>query len=135
MQCRIPRIHSTIIWKKWDVDWHEARHGPSRTVNLFSVRPHSAQASKGLDKCLVEFKPFYETLLPENLDTHCREWPAGKASTEGQMLVEANSKPHGIVIYTDDSVTKDRSGWGSQSSVVEGLYTIPVEPTESRHPV
>ena len=28
------------------------------------------------------------------------------------MLVEANSKPHDIVIYTDGSVTRDRSGWG-----------------------
>ena len=28
------------------------------------------------------------------------------------MLVEAKSKPHDIVIYTDGSVTKDRSGWG-----------------------
>ena len=28
------------------------------------------------------------------------------------MLVEANSKPHDIVIYMDGSVTKDRSGWG-----------------------
>ena len=29
-----------------------------------------------------------------------------------QMLVEANSNPHDIVIYTDGSVTRDRSGWG-----------------------
>ena len=28
------------------------------------------------------------------------------------MLVEANSKPHDIVIYMNGSVTKDRSGWG-----------------------
>ena len=28
------------------------------------------------------------------------------------MLVEAKSKPHGIVIYTDGSFTRDRSGWG-----------------------
>ena len=28
------------------------------------------------------------------------------------MLVEANSKPHGIVIYTDSSVTRDLSIWG-----------------------
>ena len=27
------------------------------------------------------------------------------------MLVEVNSKPHDIVIYTDGSVTRDRSGW------------------------
>ena len=28
------------------------------------------------------------------------------------MLVEASSKPHDIVIYTDGSVTRDRYGWG-----------------------
>ena len=28
------------------------------------------------------------------------------------MLVEANSKPHDIVIYTDGSVTSYQSGWG-----------------------
>ena len=28
------------------------------------------------------------------------------------MLVEANSKSHHIVIYTDGSVTRDWSGWG-----------------------
>ena len=28
------------------------------------------------------------------------------------MLVEANSKPLDIVIYTDGSVTRDRFGWG-----------------------
>ena len=28
------------------------------------------------------------------------------------MLVEANSKPHDIVIYRDGSATRDQSGWG-----------------------
>ena len=64
------------------------------------------------EKHPVEFKPYYKTLLSENLGTHCREWPAGKTNAEVQMLVEANSKPHDIVIYTDGSVTRDRSGWG-----------------------
>ena len=27
------------------------------------------------------------------------------------MFVEANSKPHDIVMYTDGSVTRDRSDW------------------------
>ena len=35
-----------------------------------------------------------------------------KNNAEVQMLVEANSKPHGIAIYTDGSVTRDRSCWG-----------------------
>ena len=60
----------------------------------------------------VEFKPYNETLLSENLGTRCREWPVGKAKADVQMLVEANSKPHDIVIYTDSSVTRDQSGWG-----------------------
>ena len=38
------------------------------------------------------------------------------------MLVEANSKPHDIVIYTDDSVTRDRSGWGF--TVKQGGRTV-----------
>ena len=59
----------------------------------------------------VGFKPYYKTLLSENLGTHCREWPGGKANAEVQLLVEANSKPHDIVIYTDGSVTRDWSGW------------------------
>ena len=70
----------------------------------------------------VEFKPYYKTLLSENLGTHCREWSAEKASAEVQMLVEANSKPHDIVSYTDGSVTRDRSGWGF--TVKQGGRTV-----------
>ena len=70
----------------------------------------------------VEFKPYYKTLLSENLGTHCREWPAGKANTDVRMLVEANSKPHDIVIYTDGSVTRDRSGRGF--TVKQGGRTV-----------
>ena len=67
------------------------------------------------EKRPAEFKPYYKTLLSENLGRHCREWPAGKANAEVQMPVEANSKPHVILIYTDGSVTRDRSGWGFHS--------------------
>ena len=74
------------------------------------------------EKRPVEFKSYYKTLLSENLGTHCREWPARKTNTEVQMLVEANSKPHDIVIYTDGSVTRDRSGWGF--TVKQGGRTV-----------
>ena len=59
----------------------------------------------------AKFKRYYKTLLSENLGTHYHEWPAGKANAEVQILVEANSKPHDILIYTGSSVTRDRSGW------------------------
>ena len=38
------------------------------------------------------------------------------------MLVEANSKPLDIVIYSDGSVTRDRSGWGI--TVKQGGRTV-----------
>ena len=38
------------------------------------------------------------------------------------MLVEVNSKPHDIVIYTDGSVTRDRSGW--RFTVTQGGRTV-----------
>ena len=84
--------------------------------------------ARDLEKRPVEFKPYYKALLLENLGTYCRKWPAGKANAEVQMLVETSSKPHDIVIYMDGSVTRDRSGWSSQSSRVEGLYKKTVEP-------
>ena len=74
------------------------------------------------EKRPVEFKPYYKTLLSGNLDTHCREWPVEKTNAEVQMLVEANNKPHDIVIYMDGSVTKDRSGWGF--TVKQGGRTV-----------
>ena len=84
--------------------------GPSCAVSLACVQSHMAQASKGLGKHPAEFKPYYETLLPECLRKHCREWPAGKINAEIQLFIEANSKkPQDIVIHTDCSVTRGRS--------------------------
>ena len=54
--------------------------------------------------------------------TQMQARPAGKASAEVQMLVEADSKPPDILIYTDGSVKRGRSWWGSQSSRVVGLH-------------
>ena len=62
------------------------------------------------------------TSLSENLGTHYREWQGGKANAEVQMLVGANSRPHDIVIYTDGSVTSDRSGFGF--TVNQGGWTV-----------
>ena len=58
------------------------------------------------------FQRLCETLLPENLGKHCREWPAGKTESEIKLLIQENSKPQDLIVYTDDSVTKDQSGWG-----------------------
>ena len=44
------------------------------------------------------------------------------ANAEIRMLVEANSKPHDIVIYTDGSVPRDLSGWGF--TVKQGGRTV-----------
>ena len=103
--------------------------GPSRTINPACVRSRRAQASKGLGKNVQVSSSPTTILLSQNLGTHCREWPAAKASAEVQMLVEANSKPHDM-IYTKSQGTGLVGG--SRSSRLEGLCTKTVDPTESR---
>ena len=68
------------------------------------------------------FRRLYETLLPENLGKYCREWPAGKPESEIKLLIQENSKPQDLIVYTDDSVTKDQSGWGFTDK--QGATTI-----------
>ena len=38
------------------------------------------------------FWRLYETLLPENLGKHCREWSAGKTQSEINLLIQENCK-------------------------------------------
>ena len=80
------------------------------------------------EKRPVEFKPYYKTLLSENLGTHCREGPAGKK----QCL----SKPTASHMTSWSTHTAQSQGTGlvgsSQSRRVEGLCTKTVEPTGSQ---
>ena len=86
--------------------------GPSRAINPACVQSHRAQASKGLGKT----PSWVEALLQDAAvrePRHTLPWMASwKNQCRSAMLVEANSKPQVIVIYTDGSVTRDRSGWG-----------------------
>ena len=36
------------------------------------------------------FQRLYETLLPENVGKHCREWPAGKTESEIKLAFQEN---------------------------------------------
>ena len=60
--------------------------------------------------------------MPENLGKHCRERPAGKTESEIKLLIQENSKPQYLIVYTDGSVAKDHSGWGF--TVKQGATTI-----------
>ena len=82
------------------------------------------QANQGVEKVLkpIPGSLVYETLLPENLGDHCREWPAGKTESKIKLLIQENSKPQDLIVYTDGSVTKDQLGWGFL--VKQGATTI-----------
>ena len=115
MQCRILRIHPMMLSeKKRDADWEEASHGWASQNSQFCMCTASQNSRKwGTgEKRAVEFKSLRDSAAREPMGTHCHEWPAGKASTEIQILVKVDSKLHDIVIYTDGSVTTDQSGWG-----------------------
>ena len=69
------------------------------------------------------FRRLYETLLPENVGKHCREWPEGKTKSEIKLnLIQENSQLQDLLVYTDSSVNKDQSGWGF--TVRQGATTI-----------
>ena len=53
---------------------------------------------------------------------HSREWPAGKTESEIKLLIQENSKPQALIMYTDGSVIKDQSGWGF--TVKQGATSI-----------
>ena len=47
------------------------------------------------------------------LSRECREWPAGATEVEIQQLIQENSHPGDVIIYTDGSVLRGRrSAWG-----------------------
>ena len=48
---------------------------------------------RDLDKRPAEFKPFYKTLLSENLGTLCREWSAEKKNPKQMQKYKCVSRP------------------------------------------
>ena len=78
--------------------------------------------TKEWERYPTRFWHLCKMLLPENLGKHCREWPAGKTESEIKLLIQENSKPQDLRVYTDGSVTKDQSGWGF--TVKQGVSTI-----------
>ena len=91
----------------------------------FSVWPKQGVPSPGFRvKCYCDalIERLCETLLPENLGNHCREWLAGKTESEIKLLIQENSKPQDPIVYTNALVTKDQSGWGF--TVKQGATTI-----------
>ena len=82
-----------------------------------------AQVNQGVGKVLnPNPESLDETLLPENLGRHCREWPAGKTDSKIKFLINKDSKAQDLIVDTVGSVTKDRSGWGL--SVKQGTTII-----------
>ena len=97
--------------------------GSSRTINPACVRSRRAQASKGLGKNVHSSSRPTTRLLSENLARIAMNGQLEKPMQKYKlMLVEAYGKPHDIVIYTDGSVTRDRSGWGF--TVKQGGRTV-----------
>ena len=92
--------------------WGRSRTGPAEDSVLQVCQLTELKQTKEWERYPHRCRRFYETLLPENLAKHCREWPAGKTESEIKLLIQENSKPQDLIVYTDDSVTKDQSGWG-----------------------
>ena len=121
------RVPSTL-----NVTWHVFHILPclsfacpsSRGVNTASMPTDRIQAKQGMGNISLPnwFRHLYETLRQENLGRHCREWPACKTDSEIRQLIQENSKPQDLIVYTECSVTKDQPGWSF--IVKQGATTI-----------
>ena len=87
---------------------------------------------RDLKKSSVEFKPYYKTLLSNNLCTHCCEWLAEKPV----QMYKCLSKPTASNLTSWSMRTAQSQGTGlvrfSRLNRVDGLFTKIVEPTESQ---
>ena len=133
---KIPTTHSMKQWKtQKDTDWDgQVLDGSSRRLSTASMLADRAQANQGVGKVP---KP-----IPASLwvwDAPARKWPAGKTESEIKLLIQENSKPQDLIVYTDGSVTKYQSGWGFTVIVKHGVTTnVPsvktVQPIQSQPP-
>ena len=117
-----PRIHSTMLSKKKrGVDWLEASHEWAKQNSQSSA---DLKQVRDWGKRPVGFKSCYKSLMPENLGTHCREWPAGKANAEVQNW--CLSKPTASHMTSWSIRTAQSQGTGSSwgFTVKQGGKTI-----------
>ena len=62
--------------------------GSSRGLDTTSISQLTElKQTKEWERYPNRFQRLYETLLPENLRKHCREWPAGKTESEIKLLI------------------------------------------------
>ncbi|XP_076448042.1 cadherin-23-like isoform X2 [Babylonia areolata] len=82
------------------------------TKDLCAYRLQDLKETKEWEKNPKNLNHLFNTVISTTLGRHCREWPEGKTDAKVKLLIEENSKEDDIIIYTDGSVTKDKSGWG-----------------------
>ena len=108
--------------------------GSSRGLNTASMPAYRAQANQWVGKVpkLIPASP--RNTPARRLGKAGREWPAGRTEWEIKLLIQENSRPQDLIMYTDGSVTEDQSGWGftveqgAAYTVLTSSLTMEVEP-------
>ena len=60
-----------------------------------------------------QLRRFYQVVASDHLGRHCRDWASGSTDAEIRIIIEENTKPDDLIIYTDGSVCREKgkSGW------------------------
>lgn len=56
-----------------------------------------------------QFWHLYKTFLSEHLERHHQECPVGKAESKIKLLIQDNSRPQDLTVFSEGSITKDQS--------------------------
>ena len=111
MPSKITTTHSMKPRKtQRDAEWNgQVLDGSSRGLDTASIcRLTELKQTEEWERYPNRFRHLYETLPPENVWNHCREWP----ESEIKLLIQENSNPQDLIVYTDGSVTTGQLGWG-----------------------
>ena len=96
---KIRTTHSTKPWKtQRDAERDGANLGWVKQSTQYCQLTEHKQ-TKEWERYPNLFRLLCETLLPGNLGTHCREWPADETESEMKLIIQENSKPQDLLTY------------------------------------
>ena len=96
--------------------------GASRGLNTASMPADRGQAIQGVETVPKPILVSLQDTPATKLGKALLRWPAGKTESEIKLLIQENSKPQDLIVYTDGSLTKDQSGWSF--TVKQGVTTV-----------
>ena len=115
-------FHEAVKDKGMQIGMGQVLDGASRGLNTASMPADRGQAIQGVETVPKPILVSLQDTPATKLGKALLRWPAGKTESEIKLLIQENSKPQDLIVYTDGSLSKDQSGWSF--TVKQGVTTV-----------